>query len=177
VLTLTGFLSRRKALTFSNKGLLLLVGDYPIRQLVLYEKDFVWMVFWELNPEVLGSLWLMASATWGGGYQFGWSVSNCSPKTKLYESPLHVLTTLVIPLPSGQAVVHPSPFGSPALTLSLLSSPLVRPSFYLVQLVPISPRARLTHRLDDGGSKHLWNISKLLPDYTAQHPRRHPSSN
>jgi hypothetical protein len=24
---------------------------------------------------------------------------------------------------------------------------------------------------DDRGSKHLWNISKLLPDFTAQHPR------
>jgi hypothetical protein len=28
----------------------------------------------------------------------------------------------------------------------------------------------------DGGSKHLWNVSKLLPDYTAQKPRRQPSS-
>jgi hypothetical protein len=25
---------------------------------------------------------------------------------------------------------------------------------------------------DDGGSKHLWNIGKLPPDYTAQQPRR-----
>jgi hypothetical protein len=24
----------------------------------------------------------------------------------------------------------------------------------------------------DGGGKHLWNVSKLLPDYTAQYPRR-----
>jgi hypothetical protein len=29
------------------------------------------------------------------------------------------------------------------------------------------------HRPDDGGSKYLWNVGKLLPDYTAQHPRRH----
>jgi hypothetical protein len=65
VLTLTGFLSWRKALTFSNK-ILLLVGDYPIRQLVLCEKYFGWMTVWELNPEVLRSLRLMASATWGG---------------------------------------------------------------------------------------------------------------
>jgi hypothetical protein len=56
-----------EVLYFSKKGAILLVGDYPIRQLVLYEKDFGWMVFRELNPEVLGSLWLMASATWGGG--------------------------------------------------------------------------------------------------------------
>jgi hypothetical protein len=28
----------------------------------------------------------------------------------------------------------------------------------------------MTHRPDDGGSKHLWNVGKLLPDYTAQHP-------
>jgi hypothetical protein len=37
-------------------------------------------------------------------------------------------------------------------------------------------RAMSTHRPDDGGSKHLWNVSKLLPDYTAQQPRRQPSS-
>jgi hypothetical protein len=42
---LTGFLSLQK--TFSNKRLLLLVGDYPIRQLVLYEKDLGWMALWE----------------------------------------------------------------------------------------------------------------------------------
>jgi hypothetical protein len=60
-------------LTFSNKGLLLLVGDYHIRQLVLYEKDFGWLTFRELNPEVLVSLWLMASKTFagGGGDHFG----------------------------------------------------------------------------------------------------------
>jgi hypothetical protein len=33
-----------------------------------------------------------------------------------------------------------------------------------------SSRALLTRRPDDGGSKHLWNVSKLLPDYTAQLP-------
>jgi hypothetical protein len=31
----------------------------------------------------------------------------------------------------------------------------------------------LTHRPDDGGSEYLWNVGKLLPDYTAQQPRRH----
>jgi hypothetical protein len=67
VLTPTGFLSRQKALTFSNQVLLLLVGYYRIRQFVLCEKDFGWMALWELIPEVLGSLWLMASATWDGG--------------------------------------------------------------------------------------------------------------
>jgi hypothetical protein len=34
----------------------------------------------------------------------------------------------------------------------------------------------LSHRLDDGDSKHLWNVGKLLPDYTVQHPRRQPRS-
>jgi hypothetical protein len=28
--------------------------------------------------------------------------------------------------------------------------------------------------LDEGGSKHLWNVSKRLPDYTAQQSRRQP---
>jgi hypothetical protein len=31
-------------------------------------------------------------------------------------------------------------------------------------------------RPDDWGSRHLWNVVKLLPDYTAQHPRRQSSS-
>jgi hypothetical protein len=30
---------------------------------------------------------------------------------------------------------------------------------------------------EDEGRKNPWNVGKLLPDYTAQHPRRHPSSN
>jgi hypothetical protein len=34
----------------------------------------------------------------------------------------------------------------------------------------------VTHRPDDGGSKDLWNVGKLLPDYTALQPRRKPSS-
>jgi hypothetical protein len=29
---------------------------------------------------------------------------------------------------------------------------------------------------DDGGSKHLLNVDKLLPDYTAQQPRSQPPS-
>jgi hypothetical protein len=29
-------------------------------------------------------------------------------------------------------------------------------------------------RPDDGGSKHLWNVSNLLPNYTAQQPRKQP---
>jgi hypothetical protein len=31
------------------------------------------------------------------------------------------------------------------------------------------------YRPDDGGSKDLWNIGKLLPDYTALQPRRQSS--
>jgi hypothetical protein len=31
----------------------------------------------------------------------------------------------------------------------------------------------LHHQGDEWGSKHLWNIGKLLPDYTAQQPRRY----
>jgi hypothetical protein len=33
-----------------------------------------------------------------------------------------------------------------------------------------------TYWPDDGGSKHLWNVVELLPDYTAQQPKRQPSS-
>jgi hypothetical protein len=31
---------------------------------------------------------------------------------------------------------------------------------------------RSPYRPDDGGSKHLWNVDKLLPHYTAQQPRK-----
>jgi hypothetical protein len=37
------------------------------------------------------------------------------------------------------------------------------------------PHMRLTHRPDDGGSKDLWNVGKLLPDYMALQPGRQPS--
>jgi hypothetical protein len=30
----------------------------------------------------------------------------------------------------------------------------------------------MTHRPDDGGSKDLWNVGKLLPDYTALRTHR-----
>lgn len=44
----------------SKYELLLLVGDCPIRQLVLYAKDFGWVAFWQLDRWVLGSLCLKA---------------------------------------------------------------------------------------------------------------------
>jgi hypothetical protein len=34
----------------------------------------------------------------------------------------------------------------------------------------------MTHCPEDGGSKHLWNCGKLLPDYTALQPRRQKST-
>jgi hypothetical protein len=40
----------------------------------------------------------------------------------------------------------------------------------------VSCHAEVTHHSGDGGSKYLWNISKLLPDYTALQPRRQPYS-
>jgi hypothetical protein len=48
-------------------------------------------------------------------------------------------------------------------------------SDWFLYLKPI-PHAWLTHCPDDGDSKHLWNISKLLPNYTVQQPRRQPYS-
>jgi hypothetical protein len=55
-----------EGLDFSFYGILLLVGDYPIRQHIIYEKDFGWMAFWELDLEELRSLWLMACTARGG---------------------------------------------------------------------------------------------------------------
>jgi hypothetical protein len=37
-------------------------------------------------------------------------------------------------------------------------------------------RAIFTHCPDDGGRKYLWNVGKLLPDYSVLQPRRQPSS-
>jgi hypothetical protein len=42
------------------------VEDYAVRKFVPYNKDFGWMALWELNPETLELLWLMASVTWKG---------------------------------------------------------------------------------------------------------------
>jgi hypothetical protein len=34
----------------------------------------------------------------------------------------------------------------------------------------------LHHHPEDESSQHFWNVSKFLPDYNAQQPRRQPSS-
>jgi hypothetical protein len=43
-------------------------------------------------------------------------------------------------------------------------------------LVEIYHSFRGDDRLDDGGSKDLWNVGKFLPDYTVLQSRRQPSS-
>jgi hypothetical protein len=43
------------------------VGDYPFRQLILHPRILIGWFSWELNPEVLVSFWMKASANWGGG--------------------------------------------------------------------------------------------------------------
>jgi hypothetical protein len=43
-------------------------------------------------------------------------------------------------------------------------------------LVEVSWRFRSACCPDDGGSKHLWNVGKLLPDYMAWQLRRQSSS-
>jgi hypothetical protein len=42
------------------------------------------------------------------------------------------------------------------------------------QVLPVS--IIRAHRPDNGGRKYLWNVGKLLPDYTAQQSRTQPSS-
>jgi hypothetical protein len=37
----------------------------PSGNVSFVKKDFGWMALWALNLEILGSLWLMASTTWG----------------------------------------------------------------------------------------------------------------
>jgi hypothetical protein len=46
----------------------------------------------------------------------------------------------------------------------------------LVEIVRRFRGACCFYRGDDEGSKHLWNAGKFLPDYTARHPIRQPSS-
>jgi hypothetical protein len=55
------------------------------------------------------------------------------------------------------------------LSLSVVFSLIKKP---VVWRWPSSGR----YRPDDGGSKDLRNVGKLLPDYTALQPRRQPSS-
>jgi hypothetical protein len=48
-------------------------GITPSENLSLIRRILVGWLFWELNPEMLGSLWLKASAIFGGGGDhFGW---------------------------------------------------------------------------------------------------------
>jgi hypothetical protein len=93
--------------------------------------------------------------------------------------PLHVQATPVFPPPSGQAVVCTSPMCSLALVQSSPSSHWSGQGSTLFDWFPYLktiPCVWLTYCPDDGGSKHVWNVSKLLPDYTAQQPRRQSSS-
>jgi hypothetical protein len=66
----------------------------------------------------------------------------------------------------------PSPDPDPTPFWSSQGSALTG-SFLYLKLIS---RAQLTHLPHDGGSKDLWDIGKLLPDYTALQPRRQPSS-
>jgi hypothetical protein len=75
--------------------------------------------------------------------------------------------------PHGQAAICPSSTGSPALTRS---PPSARATYRRLPCLKPLNRGRLTYRPDDGGSKHLWNVGKLIPVYKAQHPGRQPSS-
>jgi hypothetical protein len=62
-----GFFVVAEGLVFFKLGSLLLVADYPIRQLVLCEMGGGGVALWELNPEVFGSLWQDRLCDWGGG--------------------------------------------------------------------------------------------------------------
>jgi hypothetical protein len=46
----------------------------------------------------------------------------------------------------------------------------------VLEALAVSIIRAMSNRPDDGGSKHLSNVGKLLPDYTAQQPRRQSSS-
>jgi hypothetical protein len=56
--------------------------------------------------------------------------------------------------------------------------PLILPTelFRSTQMIDILRWLSSGDRPDDGGSKDLWNVGKLLPDYTALQPRRQQSS-
>jgi hypothetical protein len=52
-----------EGLDFLKLGAIATYGRLSHQATCPYEKDFGWMAFWELNRELLGSFWLMASAT------------------------------------------------------------------------------------------------------------------
>jgi hypothetical protein len=66
VLTRAGFCSSRKPVLL-RLGKLLLVGDYPIRLLFLYPKDFGWMVFLGAEPRSVGVALAEGLCDLGGG--------------------------------------------------------------------------------------------------------------
>jgi hypothetical protein len=85
------------------------------------------------------------------------------------------------PVGQGRTLAGPVEMrvSSLALTRSSPSSPLVRPKFYLVRLVPISQtnysRVLLITLMMEAASTSE-DVGKLLPDYVAQHTKRQSSS-
>jgi hypothetical protein len=57
---------------------LLVVGNYPSRELILHTTILVGWFTWELNPEVLGALSRKATATWVGGIRAAELPGDCS---------------------------------------------------------------------------------------------------
>jgi hypothetical protein len=64
VLTLTGFCCGERHWLFGLR-MLLLVGIAPSENLSFIKRILFGWLFWELNPVLLGSLWLKAFAIWG----------------------------------------------------------------------------------------------------------------
>jgi hypothetical protein len=69
-------------------------------------------------------------------------------------------------------IFRPQPLSDLTMFLSSLAIKFCLSGAATPALSPVHHR----DRPDDGGSKDLWNVGKLLPDYTALQPRRQPSS-
>jgi hypothetical protein len=79
VVTITDFIMFEGP-DFTKYGLLLLVGDYPARQLVLYEKNFCWMAFFGVEIRsggvALNNGLCDTEGTWLKAFMFGsWGLS------------------------------------------------------------------------------------------------------
>jgi hypothetical protein len=76
----------------------------------------------------------------------------------------HILLHLTILIMSGE--------GNKLRSSSVRFQVLTAASMKMVVFWVVAPCSLVMNRPDVGGSKHLWNVGKLLPDYRAQQPRR-----
>jgi hypothetical protein len=136
---------------------------------------------WGVSLPTFHSLLLLPSGRWGRrALGIGLMCGNLI-KAISFPLPLAVPCYTCLPFPPLLASLR-----SAILSLVALLSPDIHPPPHWCDRGPTlsdsfrglkpGPGAQPTRCPDDAGSKIIWDVHKLLPDYTAQQPKRQPNS-